>query len=123
MNELGTWGVVTDPYVPPELGPEFTLPSCGCVSSGVGPPDNGAGSNNDVYVDTLTETIYQKQSDVWVVIGTGGSGGGIQVFSGNYGGEMPTLPAALGAGITAGINYDLDPPNKTWKWSGTDWSG
>jgi len=96
-NELGSWGVVTDPYRPPELGPEFTLPQCGCVTEGAGVPSNSTGNNGDVYVDTATEIIYQKQGDVWVVIGGGGGGGAQQVYvnSGNPNGVVTpttTLP-------------------------------
>jgi len=52
----------------------------------------------------------------------GGGGGGVQVFSGHYDGEMPTTPTPA-ASVTAAFNYDLDAPFKVWKWSGTDWSG
>lgn len=116
--------MVTDPYVPPEQGPQFVLGSCGCLSYGQGPPSNDTGSNNDVYVDEITEFIYQKQGDVWVIIGStgGGGGGGVQVYKGHYSGVQPTLPATLDPGIVAAFNYDLDPPFQTWKWSGTDWS-
>jgi hypothetical protein len=77
-----------------------------------------------VYVDEITEFIYQKQGDVWVIIGStgGGGGGGVQVYKGHYSGVQPTLPATLDPGIVAAFNYDLDPPFQTWKWSGTDWS-
>lgn len=53
--------------------------------------------------------------------GGGGSGGGGNVFCGHYGGVMPTTPVL--AADACGINYDLDSPFDTWKWSGTDWSG
>lgn len=121
-NELGTWGVVTDPYVPDLKGPLFELPRCGCVTAGSGPPAPSFGSNNDIYVNILTEQIYQKQSDVWVIIGS--AGGSIQVFSGHYSGLMPVAPIP-DASVTAAFNYDLDAPFQTWKWNavGLNWGG
>lgn len=53
--------------------------------------------------------------------GGGGGGGGGNVFCGHYGGSMPTTPVL--AADACGINYDLDSPFVTWKWSGTDWGG
>jgi len=56
-----------------------------------------------------------------IVNNGGGGGGGGNVFCGHYGGVMPTTPVL--AADACGINYDLDSPFDTWKWSGTDWSG
>lgn len=53
--------------------------------------------------------------------GGGGGGGGGNVFCGHYGGAMPTTPVL--AADACGMNYDLDSPFVTWKWSGTDWGG
>lgn len=120
-NELGTWGVVIPPYIPPEMGPRNDIGQCGCVTYGVGAPVDADGQNNDVYVDTETQTAYQRQDGTWVIVLSGGSGG-VAVYSGHYDGELPTLPIPS-ASVTAALNYDLDAPYKTWKWSGTDWNG
>ncbi len=46
-----------------------------------------------------------------------GTGGFIDVFSGFYGGSLPTdVPTS-----TAAIAYDLDPPNTMYQWDGTQW--
>jgi hypothetical protein len=48
--------------------------------------------------------------------GSGPVGGG-SVFSGFYGGGLPTdVPTT-----SAAIAYDLDPPNTTYQWDGTQW--
>lgn len=69
-NELGSWGVVTDPYRPPELGPQFDIGQCGCITGGQGLPDNASGQNNDLYVNSSTGILYQKQGGVWVAVST-----------------------------------------------------
>jgi len=66
-NELGTWGVVLDPYQLPERGPEFDIGQCGCISSGVGAPDNAAGFDNDLYVNSSDNVMYQKRGGIWVI--------------------------------------------------------
>lgn len=50
-------------------------------------------------------------------IGSGG-GGQAQVFSGNYGGGVPTdVPTTSSA-----IAYDLDAPGDVWYWDGAAWT-
>lgn len=91
LDPGGSWGVVIDPYRPDEMGPEFTLPSCGCVTFGSGPPSSTTvtGANEgDVYVDSLTEIAYQFQNNAWTIIS--GSSGAQQVydFAGNPNGNV-----------------------------------
>ncbi len=100
-NELGTWGVVTDPYFPPERGPEYVAPRCGCITSGAGAPDNADGGDNDFYVDTDTGAIYQKQDGVWTSIGSGATGGGGLAGTGSPEGSVTADPGQTYLDTTA----------------------
>lgn len=52
------------------------------------------------------------------IANSGGGGGAVQVFSGNYGGaapgDVPTTSAAFA--------YDLDNPFTQWVWDGAAWT-
>jgi len=115
MNELGTWGIVADPYVPPAQGPKYVVPRCGCVTFGEGVPTSTDAGEGDVYIDSLTEIGYQFQNGTWTVFGGGGS---TQVFSGHYAqGAPPFTPTA-----SVAIAMDLDAPFETWIWSEGVWT-
>lgn len=48
----------------------------------------------------------------------GPGGGAAQVFSGNYGGGVPTDTPTT----TAALAYDLDDPFTLWHWDGAAWT-
>lgn len=110
----GSSGAVFDPYVPPQEGPEFTIPRCGCLLSGDGPPGNDLGDNGDVYVDETGDVVYEKQGDVWVLVG----GGSSVLFQGHYGGNAPPFTPTTSPVIAR----DLDAPFVTWWFNGSSWS-
>lgn len=56
--------------------------------------------------------------ETYLLCSFAGGGGALQeVFSGNYGGGVPT-DTPLGS---AAVAYDLDAPNDVWYWDGAAW--
>lgn len=66
-------------------------------------------------------TTYRLEASNSIINGydssNGGSSGSAQVFSGFYGGGLPTdVPVT-----TAALAYDLSPPNTLYMWDGSIW--
>lgn len=51
------------------------------------------------------------------IVNNGGGGGGTDLFQGHYGGNIPNFTPT----VSPAIARDLDAPNVSWWWDGTNW--
>ena len=69
------------------------------------------GSTNRIILEKIGSNVYAAWAE------SGGGATGTQVFSGFYGGALPTDTPTTSAALA----YDLDPPYTLYFWDGTIW--
>lgn len=73
--------------------------------------------NNLTLSNLFATTIFLGGTNITNFFGSTGVSNIFQVFSGHYGGNLPTdVPTT-----SAAIAYDLDPPSTEYLWDGSIW--
>lgn len=85
---------------------------CSCLSVVTTAPDDADGDDGDIRIDSVTGTIYEKQSGAWVAIGSLGS---TQVITGAV--DDPNVATITPADPTKIAIYRKDSDeNIEWYW-------